>query len=119
MRPFTLFSRLLIIVFSFSLLACSKGDENVAWQKINQGALLVDVRTQGEFDQGHLPGAKLIPVNEVQQRIAEFGDDKNRPIVVYCKSGGRSGRAQSMLQEAGFTDVTNGGGYSSLMSSKP
>jgi len=101
------------------LSACSKGDESMAWQKINQGALLVDVRTPAEFNAGHLPEASLIPVNEVEKRLGEFGDDKNRPIVVYCKSGARSGRAQSILLANGYTDVTNGGGYQQLMSAKP
>ncbi len=91
----------------------------MAWQKIDQGALLVDVRTPGEYNAGHLPNAKLIPVDEVEKRLSEFGSDKSRPIVVYCKSGGRSGRAESILLANGYTDVTNGGGYQQLMSTKP
>ncbi len=86
---------------------------------INSGALVVDVRSPGEFNQGHLPDAKLIPVNEVESRIAEFGDDKNRPIVVYCKAGIRAARAEATLKEHGYTNVLNGGGYSDLMASKP
>lgn len=99
--------------------ACSKGDAEIAWTKVNQGALLVDVRTLGEFNEGHLPGAKLIPVSELENRLAELGDDKNRPIVVYCKSGIRSGRAEELLEAKGFTDVTNGGGYMAMKSVKP
>ncbi|HHJ80071.1 MAG TPA: rhodanese-like domain-containing protein [Candidatus Tenderia electrophaga] len=98
---------------------CSQGEPVTAWKMINDGALLVDVRTPGEFKQGHLPGAKLIPVSEVESRLAEFGEDKSKPIVVYCKSGMRSGKAEGILREKGYTNVLNGGGYSALMSSKP
>jgi len=97
----------------------SKGEPGKAWQMINDGALLVDVRTPDEYNQGHLSGAKLIPVKEVEERIAEFGEDKSRPIVVYCKRGVRSGRAEQTLIEHGFTNVLNGGGYDALMSLKP
>lgn len=107
-------------LFLFSAVACTNHTEvNKAWQLINDGALLVDVRTQQEYDAGHLPGAKLIPVKEVEARIAEFGADKSRPVVLYCKSGGRAGRAADMLKSHGFTNVYNAGGYSDLMASKP
>jgi len=100
--------------------ACNSSvDESTAWQKINDGALLVDVRTPGEHQQGHLEGALLIPHTEVAARIAEFGDDKSRPVVLYCKSGGRAGKAQKVLEENGFTHVVNAGGYRDLVASKP
>ena len=103
-----------ILLFS----ACSNENQLKAWNMIDQGALIVDVRTPGEFKSGHLPGAKLIPVNQVSARINEFGADKNRPIVVYCQSGSRSGKAQGVLKQYGYTNVHNGGGYSALMSAK-
>jgi len=96
-----------------------QGDTGKAWQMINDGALLVDVRTADEYKQGHLDGAKLIPVKEVENRLAEFGEDKSWPIVVYCKKGVRAGRAEEALLKHGFTNVLNGGGYDELMSSKP
>ena len=76
-------------------------------------ALVVDVRTPGEFASGHHPRAVNIPVDQVQSRIAEFGD-KKKPVVVYCASGVRSGRAKGILEAAGYTSVTNGGGYNDL-----
>ena len=109
----------LILIILSILSACSMGDESKAWQQINQGALLIDVRTPGEFKSGHLEDAKLIPVDQLPSRLNEFGDDKDRAIVVYCKSGIRSDRAKSLLEEHGFTNVTNGGGYQRLLSSKP
>ena len=90
-----------------------------AWRAVKDGALLVDVRSQGEWDDGHLEGAVLIPHDQVKSRIAEFGEDKARPIVVYCKVGGRAGMAESALKKAGFTSVINGGGYAELMKTKP
>ncbi|MFZ5629604.1 MAG: rhodanese-like domain-containing protein [Spirochaetota bacterium] len=76
-------------------------------------ATVVDVRTPGEFASGHHPRAVNIPVDQVQSRIAEFGD-KAKPVVVYCASGVRSGRAKQILQSAGYKDVTNAGGFRDL-----
>jgi len=101
------------------LTACSNSVEEAAWQKINQGALLLDVRTPGEYNAGHLPNAVLIPVDQLPHRLNELGNDKHRAIVVYCKSGNRAGRAKNLLDQNGFTDVLNGGGYLSLLKSKP
>ena len=99
---------------------CNSGESGITvWQKIDEGALLVDVRSPAEFEQGHLEGALLIPHTQVASRLAEFGDDKSRPIVLYCKSGGRAGKAQKVLEENGFTNLTNGGGYQDLLASKP
>lgn len=78
------------------------------------GALVVDVRTPQEFAGRHYPGALNIPVDQVQARIKEFGD-KNSPVVVYCQSGGRSQMAKQILESAGFTKVTNGGGVADMM----
>ncbi|MCC6995380.1 MAG: rhodanese-like domain-containing protein, partial [Deltaproteobacteria bacterium] len=69
---------------------------------VAQGALLLDVRTAGEFAGGHIEGALNIPVQELGQRLGELGD-KARPIVVYCRSGKRSSRAASMLKGAGHS----------------
>jgi phage shock protein E len=78
---------------------------------VDGGALLVDVRTPEEFASGHIEGAKNIPVSEVQVRLAEFGA-KDGKVVVYCRSGNRSGKAKTMLEAAGYTAVFNAGAYS-------
>ena len=110
---------LALTMFLVSFLsACGNEAQLAAWKMIDDGALVVDVRTPGEFNSGHLPGAKLIPVNQVSTRISEFGEDKTRPIVVYCQSGGRSGNAESILKANGYTNVVNGGGYNALMSAR-
>jgi len=108
----------LLISLGFSA-GCSQSDTTAqAWELIDQGALLVDVRNPDEFNSGHLPGAKLIPVNQVAARISEFGEDKSHPIVVYCKSGKRSGKAEETLRAHGYLNIVNGGGYSSMMSAR-
>lgn len=71
---------------------------------VEAGAALVDVRTEGEFADGHLAGAKNIPVQVLADRVGEVGD-KATPVVVYCRSGQRSARAKRMLQEAGYESV--------------
>ena len=77
-----------------------------ARQLVADGALLLDVRTKAEFDQAHIPGAINISVAELKGRLSELGD-KQRPVVVYCRSGNRSGRAKRMMEAAGFADVRN------------
>ncbi len=81
---------------------------------ISKGALLVDVRSPSEFGEGSLSGAVNIPYDSVAERIAEFGPDKTRTVVVFCRSGRRSGIAEETLRELGFTDVVNGGEYESM-----
>ena len=115
MRQLTVLIGLLVVTL---LAGCSNESQIKAWNMIDQGALVVDVRTPQEYRSGHLAGAKLIPVDTLSAKLNQFGDDKSRPIVVYCKSGSRSGRAESFLKSAGFTNVVNGGGYNSLMSVK-
>ena len=85
-----------------------------AWTAIRGGALLVDVRSQNEFDQGHLEGAALIPHDQIASRASELGSDKSRPIVLYCPSGNRSARAKRTLEGLGYTNVMNAGAYESL-----
>lgn len=67
---------------------------------VASGATLLDVRSQEEFDARHLEGATLIPVDQLEGRIAEVPRD--HPVVVYCQSGGRSASAARMLAAAGY-----------------
>ena len=77
---------------------------------IKNGALVVDVRTADEYNSGHFPGALLIPHGEIGARLGELGA-KDRPIVLYCRSGNRSGIALHILESSGFTKAVNAGGY--------
>ena len=76
-------------------------------------ALVVDVRTPAEYASGHHPRAVNIPVDQVESRLKEFGN-KSQPIVVYCASGVRSGRAKQTLESAGYSSVLNAGGFRDL-----
>jgi hydroxyacylglutathione hydrolase len=67
--------------------------------------MLLDVRTVEEYAEGHIKGALLIPVQELQQRISEVPKDKQ--VYVYCRSGVRSVRASNMLVKAGYTRIEN------------
>jgi rhodanese-related sulfurtransferase len=77
----------------------------------NKGAVILDVRTTGEFAQGHVKGAINIPLDRLQQQIKKLPKDK--PVVACCLSGGRSGSAVSILKAEGY-EAYNGGGWSSL-----
>jgi rhodanese-related sulfurtransferase len=70
-------------------------------QLVEQGALLLDVRTHTEFHEGHVPRAHNIPVQELAARLHEVGPT-SRPVVVYCRSGGRSAAATQLLRQAGY-----------------
>ena len=76
-------------------------------QKIETGSaiLIIDVRTRGEYQSGHVPQAINIPHFELQGRLAELPDDRGREIVTYCERGPRAGVAEYILQQAGFTAV--------------
>ena len=89
-----------------------KAARDVVKAMLDAGAQVLDVRTSAEYSGGSFPGAKNIPVNELGQRLREL--KKDRPIVVYCASGARSGMAARMLRQAGFTQVANAGGMHDL-----
>lgn len=72
--------------------------------------LILDVRTQAEYDQGHIPGAVLIPDTEIRSKAAQTLPDKNQLILVYCRSGRRSKNAAQILAELGYTNIREFGG---------
>ena len=73
------------------------------------GAVLLDVRTPQEYREGHIPGSKNVPLQQLD-KISAIADNKDIPLFVYCHSGGRSRQAASMLQYMGYTNVQNIGG---------
>jgi len=93
-----------------SVYASQRSD--TAWQKVESGALLIDVRTPGEFAQGHLDNAINIPLENVETGFKDIA--KDQPIVVYCRSGNRSGIAMKSLIKQGYINVHNGGGLSEM-----
>ena len=75
-----------------------------------EGYIILDVRTQEEYDQGHIPGAILIPDTEIEARAEKELTDKDQLILVYCRSGRRSKLAAEILVELGYTNIREFGG---------
>ncbi len=77
-------------------------------------AVIIDVRSQQEWDGGHLAQAIHIPHTEIADRIGDVASDKDAKIVLYCAVGGRAGQAKEVLDELGYTNVENAGGYDDI-----
>ena len=75
-----------------------------------EGYIILDVRTQEEYDQGHIPGAILIPDTQIGARAEKVLTDKDQLILVYCRSGRRSKLASEILVELGYTNIREFGG---------
>lgn len=75
--------------------------------KMSQGAILVDVRSNQEYREGHLQGAINIPDFEINKRVQREIPKKNQLIVLYCQYGGRSKNASIMMKKMGYTNVYN------------
>lgn len=80
---------------------------------LNRGAVIIDVRTSPEYSGGHIKGSKNIPLNSLNQNLKKVGD-KNKPVITCCASGMRSASAKNVLENAGFREVYNGGGWRNL-----
>lgn len=80
---------------------------------VNEGAVILDVRTPQEFKEGHIKGSKNISVQQLSSNLKKL--DKNKTVITCCRSGMRSANAASILKNNGFTAV-NGGGWQSLQS---
>ena len=75
-----------------------------------EGYIILDVRTQEEYDEGHIPGAIVISHEEIAEKAEEVLTDKNQLILVYCRSGRRSKIAAEALVELGYTNIKEFGG---------
>ena len=82
-------------------------------QLVKDGAIIIDVRSQGEFESGHIKGAINIPLDQLRNNLNKL-KDKPKPIITCCASGMRSASAKSLLISNGYIEVHNGGGWSSL-----
>ncbi len=102
---------LITVLFSGGIAACATADVATrqvisaedAIQLIDDGAFLLDVRTPAEYQEAHLEGSTLIPLDTLAARADELPRDE--PIVIYCRSGNRSLQAVYLLEQAGFERV--------------
>jgi phage shock protein E len=79
---------------------------------LNNGALVIDVRSPEEFQERHLMGVVNIPLNRLSGEIARHAPDKTQPLLLHCRSGSRSGRGADVLKKMGYQHVVNLGSYS-------
>jgi rhodanese-related sulfurtransferase len=79
---------------------------------IDKGAFLVDVREPGEFASGSVKGAVNIPLGTIPTQLSQFKSKEN--IVVFCRSGNRSGQAKQFLEQSGIANVVNGGTWENV-----
>lgn len=82
---------------------------------LQKGATILDVRSPGEFAQGHVKGAMNIPLDQLQRSTAKV--PKGRPVITCCRSGARSGMAEGILRKAGF-EAYNGGPWTNVQKLK-
>lgn len=107
-----------VVFLLLSLGACQNGGSTVDFavvDAIEQQALVVDVRTAEEYAEGHYPGAINIPHEMIIEGLQERSVSANDIVILYCRSGNRSGQAQVALQSQGFTKAKNAGGLENLL----
>lgn len=83
-------------------------------QLVQQGAIIVDVRSKAEYQSGHIPGSLNIPVDQLAQQLHQL-KNKQTPIITCCASGMRSASAKTVLKSKGYIEVYNGGSWGGLM----
>ncbi|MFW5427418.1 MAG: rhodanese-like domain-containing protein [Methylophagaceae bacterium] len=110
------FAKTLLLSVFILVMGCSSSDatplaeispQQAAEIVESDAAVIIDVRTQSEWDAGHIPGAIHIPLSEVKGRLDEFKAFEGKEIVMQCRSGKRSAAAGKILLAAGYEDVSN------------
>ena len=85
-------------------------DEAKTLMEKEEGYILLDVRTKGEYESGYIPGAINIPLSDIDEKIISSLPDKSQMILVYCRSGNRSREASDKLSKLGYSNVLEIGG---------
>jgi phage shock protein E len=90
-----------------------------AWTLIEEGALVIDVRSEEEFQSGHLTEAVNVPYDQTDALIELIGEDPERMVVLYCGSGRRAELAKNALEDAGYSAIYNASGLDALLATMP
>lgn len=109
---------MVLVVIGLAMSFMSRGDSKglVSYEELQQKLtdkapiVLLDVRTQEEFNNGHIPGALLLPYDEIDQKAAQLLPEKEKEIIIYCRSGRRSAIAKDSLEALEYTNVKDFGG---------
>lgn len=89
------------------------GNDGAAIEEyLKEGAVVIDVRTVGEFNEGHVKGSKNMALNTIPTKVAEI-KKMNKKVIAVCRSGARSGQATSFLKQQGI-DIINGGPWQNV-----
>ena len=110
---------LAVFVIAFSMASHSEPNDTISpkvLSAITHQALIVDVRTPEEFADGHYPGAINIPHETILDGLNQLGVSQETPVILYCRSGNRSGQAELALKSNGFSQAKNAGGLEALLS---
>ena len=109
-----------VSIVLLAVAACAQSEDgasritaSVLAERVEAGnaPIILDVRSEAEYADGHIPGALNIPYDQLEERIAEIPGARSDEIVVHCKSGRRAGLAEVTLREAGFTEVRDLDGH--------
>ena len=122
MKKYSVFALLfIVIIISVSCGQTNQNEKEAVYLNISAqeakkimdsetGYVILDVRTEEEFAEGHIPGAILIPDYEIESKAEQILTDKNQLILVYCRSGRRSKNASEALVSLGYTNIREFGG---------
>ena len=100
-----------IMLVIWSSLGCGTDAPIHKVEKLSENAIVIDVRTAQEFQAGHIKNAINIPYEVIGFKIKRVTEEKDREVLVYCRSGRRSGIALETLNKLGYTNAKNVGGY--------
>lgn len=104
----TLLGLMLVI---WSGLGCGTDTPIHKIEKVSENAIVIDVRTTQEFQSGHIKGAINIPYEVIGRKIKQVTEKKDQEVILYCRSGRRSGIALKTLTKLGYANAKNVGGY--------
>jgi rhodanese-related sulfurtransferase len=118
----------ILLIGMVSVISCSKSEDvtsgKVTMNKISsedakkimgveKNIVILDVRTEDEYNEGHIDKSVLIPLDDLKDRVQEMLKDKDQKILIYCRSGNRSNQAGKILEELGYTNLYDFGGINS------